>query len=693
VLGGYQLNDIKSSANHSTPNWTAESPNSKMVSGLTQNMLLPTTHDVVDDLIDSDNYSHTRKTSQAPCVSDDSNALPFVGFQSASSGEPIKIFEASLDNASRVLTDDHMSDNRTKMSCIVAPKAISFSTSLTRREELATDSHQSISLPMEDERGDSLIDKDNHSHSIKTPLSIKTPISLNFSNALPFVGFQSAHSGELIKISELSLVNASRVLYETEESDCQTGKDCIVFTPIGTSDLNRKSYLNLANDSLYGISLLKARTVDDDRIHLQTSGIVPSMKDDSTFHAKYYEGSKLDVNEVEVRKFMTEKNIHSPRGEDYYAEFHPPLVSELHTADHSIFRLSWVTDPLECTRYGVNSTTLTISSESASNVLFDLESGMPTSIGSSHVVRSQLQRIRWMLSEDGCDPTKISDKWIISHSRWIIWKLASIERRLAKHVGGNFLSIKRLVTKLRGRYIKEIEGGARSSIRQILNRDASSTRMIILCVASIKFTDIPRNKNGTELQERNCTLELTDGWYSLKAIPDSRICQFIKNGRIREGNKLCISNARLFGSEDGIDPLDKLYDTSNVNCPYLQIAANSSRLARWNAKLGFVIPRPQHSMNTGMILIRSLSDIFEDGGRIPLIHLQIRKRKPIMYLERTHHGDQQDRRGRILTEKEETARIEQFEKKRQQIIEQYTDDVHADCLEVRCTVKKPLQHD
>lgn len=262
----------------------------------------------------------------------------------------------------------------------------------------------------------------------------------------------------------------------------------------------------------------------------------------------------------------------------------------------------------------------------------------------------------------------------------ITWKLACMERTFAPSDRGRFLSFNRVVQELLFRFDKEIRRGRRPPIRQILNRDVSACSMMILCVALIyrKPPQLDSEKRDVKSHEK-IMLELTDGWYSVHSAPDVRLCEFIARERIRVGTKLFVSNATLMGFDEGIDPLDRSYDpfTSGTG-PVLHISANATRLARWDAKLGFVRPNKDIASQEGMLLVRKISDILEDGGRIPLIELRVKHCFPLQYLERNNESGV---KGNILTAEEESTRIEKLEKRRQYLIDHFADEVQVKCVQ------------
>ena len=51
-------------------------------------------------------------------------------------------------------------------------------------------------------------------------------------------------------------------------------------------------------------------------------------------------------------------------------------------------------------------------------------------------------------------------------------------------------------------------------------------------------------------------IELTDGWYGIKARLDQPLTKLLIDGKIIIGQKLCIFGAELIGPTDAVSPLD-----------------------------------------------------------------------------------------------------------------------------------------
>ena len=73
------------------------------------------------------------------------------------------------------------------------------------------------------------------------------------------------------------------------------------------------------------------------------------------------------------------------------------------------------------------------------------------------------------------------------------------------------------------------------------------------------------------------TLELTDGWYCIKATIDKAMINLVQKGRIFVGQKLCIYGAELVGSDDACSPLEvrlkqySLIIVVYVICQYFEV--------------------------------------------------------------------------------------------------------------------------
>lgn len=185
--------------------------------------------------------------------------------------------------------------------------------------------------------------------------------------------------------------------------------------------------------------------------------------------------------------------------------------------------------------------------------------------------------------------------WVRNHYRWIVWKLASIERTWRGERG--HLTYDAVAEQLAHRFNREIKCAQKPALRAILQRDAPSERLVVLCVSLIE-------SSGT-----TSSLELTDGWYSVRAELDGVLSYRVSKGAIRVGTKLAICGARLDGN--AVDPVEVLManeravppDSLPSNPQRLYLHGNGTRLARWNARLGFhrikFMATPLHAVIVG----------------------------------------------------------------------------------------------
>ena len=287
--------------------------------------------------------------------------------------------------------------------------------------------------------------------------------------------------------------------------------------------------------------------------------------------------------------------------------------------------------------------------------------------------------LRHFLVQLGCDNEILQDMWLSNHYRWIVWKLASIERRFPKSFKGLYLIRDRVIDQLKYRYNVEISQAKRPILRKILNRDMASSKMMILIVSNIVVGKGEKSCQGK--------IELTDGWYCIPAIVDHLLLTFIKCGHIKIGSKLLLCNALLEGADEGIDPLDRNYMGAVRSFSVrLKLFANSTRLCKMDAKLGLVRPTKSIISHGGLLGVKSLSDVLPNGGSIPSIKLVICKSYPILFKE--HMSCQSSPKEHIvLTVAQNNIRQKKFEDRQQRFIENEIEDTKKEAIQVRFWVR------
>ncbi|XP_055100853.1 breast cancer type 2 susceptibility protein isoform X2 [Symphalangus syndactylus] len=236
---------------------------------------------------------------------------------------------------------------------------------------------------------------------------------------------------------------------------------------------------------------------------------------------------------------------------------------------------------------------------------------------------------RALCDTPGVDPKLISRIWVYNHYRWIIWKLAAMECAFPKEFANRCLSPERVLLQLKYRYDMEIDRSRRSAIKKIMERDDTAAKTLVLCVSDIislsaNTSETSSNKTSSADTQKVAIIELTDGWYAVKAQLDPPLLAVLKNGRLTVGQKIILHGAELVGSPDACTPLEA------PESLMLKISANSTRPARWYTKLGFFPdPRP---------FPLPLSSLFSDGGNVGCVDVIIQRAYPTQWMEKTSSG-------------------------------------------------------
>ncbi|XP_035874289.1 breast cancer type 2 susceptibility protein [Phyllostomus discolor] len=236
---------------------------------------------------------------------------------------------------------------------------------------------------------------------------------------------------------------------------------------------------------------------------------------------------------------------------------------------------------------------------------------------------------RALCDTPGVDPKLISRDWVYNHYRWIVWKLAAMEFAFPKQFAARCLNPERVLLQLKYRYDVEIDRSQRSAIKKIMERDDTAAKTLVFCVSEILLpsSSLPKtssNKTGDVDTSKTATVELTDGWYAVKAQLDPSLSALVQKGRLAVGQKIITHGAELVGSPDACSPLEAPESLR------LKISANSTRPACWYAKLGFSPdPRP---------FSLPLSSLFSDGGNVGCVDIVIQRIYPMQWMEKTSSG-------------------------------------------------------
>ena len=96
------------------------------------------------------------------------------------------------------------------------------------------------------------------------------------------------------------------------------------------------------------------------------------------------------------------------------------------------------------------------------------------------------------------------------------------------------------------RYERELQGGSRPPFKLIAAGDSPPSCPMVLCISRVFWTGGQRNPDGAV--EDVPELEITDGWYRLRAEVDAPLARAIRRGVIRAGRKIGVVDAKVHSS-------------------------------------------------------------------------------------------------------------------------------------------------
>ncbi|XP_021233863.1 breast cancer type 2 susceptibility protein [Numida meleagris] len=259
---------------------------------------------------------------------------------------------------------------------------------------------------------------------------------------------------------------------------------------------------------------------------------------------------------------------------------------------------------------------------------------------------------RALCDTPGVDPKLITEAWVYNHYRWIVWKLAAMEVSFPHKFANRCLTPETVLLQLKYRYDLEIDKSKRSAIKKITERDDAAGKTLVLCISkiiSLNTAGSPSNSNNnTESEKAAAIIEVTDGWYGIRALLDPPLKAFLHRRRLTVGQKIIVHGAELIGSPNGCTPLEA------PDSLMLKISANSTRCARWDAKLGFHRdPRP---------FPLPLSSLYSEGGAVGCVDVVIQRTYPMQWMEKTSSGSYVFRNSRA-EEREAAKHAEDQQKK------------------------------
>ncbi|NWS90547.1 BRCA2 protein, partial [Toxostoma redivivum] len=259
---------------------------------------------------------------------------------------------------------------------------------------------------------------------------------------------------------------------------------------------------------------------------------------------------------------------------------------------------------------------------------------------------------RALCDTPGVDPNLITEAWVYNHYRWIVWKLAAMEVSFPHEFANRCLTPEMVLLQLKYRYDLEIDKSKRSAIKKIMERDDAAGKTLVLCISkiiSLNAVSSPSSSNkNVESKKAAALIEVTDGWYGIRALLDPPLKAFLDRRRLTVGQKIIVHGAELVGPQNGCTPLEA------PDSLMLKISANSTRRVRWHTKLGFHRdPRP---------FPLPLSSLYSEGGAVGCIDVVIQRTYPVQWMEKTSAGSYVFRNSRA-EEREAAKHAENQQKK------------------------------
>ncbi|MCO5582656.1 hypothetical protein L7F22_036554 [Adiantum nelumboides] len=295
----------------------------------------------------------------------------------------------------------------------------------------------------------------------------------------------------------------------------------------------------------------------------------------------------------------------------------------------------------------------TMTSETAKTYRFSSNIDGLESIGSDE--------FRSMLLESGAKSQVATKEWVDNHYRWIVWKLASLERSYPFKVANKLLTIQKVFDELHHRYEREVDCTHRSAIKKITEGDSVAGRMMVLCVAAICTEEKTGIYSQTPFGDSQVAhVEVTDGWYSLVAHLDPPLTRHSKAGKVFIGQKLRVCGATLLGCTTPMPPLEAFQVMK------LGLHINGTYRAHWMEKLGFCkgIPMPL-----------AFHCIKPDGGLVPRTIIGINRIYPVLYYERLPNGGSVTRSARA-----EDLAMRGYHDRRNQVAEDAVIRMERECM-------------
>ncbi|KAJ7372027.1 Breast cancer 2, early onset [Desmophyllum pertusum] len=163
--------------------------------------------------------------------------------------------------------------------------------------------------------------------------------------------------------------------------------------------------------------------------------------------------------------------------------------------------------------------------------------------------------------------------------------------------------------------------------------------------------------------EGSAVIEVTDGWYGIRALLDRALTRLLHDRKIVVGQKLIV-----YGPISSVTYHSILYQAPSSLM--LRLHANSTRRARWDVKLGF------HSHTHAFPL--PLASLFGDGGFTGCVDVIVLRQYPVQWMEKMSDGSNVFRNSRL--EEREAKKFEaDRQQRREKLFLKIQDEFEKDC--------------
>ncbi|KAJ7161264.1 hypothetical protein C8R43DRAFT_992095 [Mycena crocata] len=242
--------------------------------------------------------------------------------------------------------------------------------------------------------------------------------------------------------------------------------------------------------------------------------------------------------------------------------------------------------------------------------------------------------------------------WVDNHWCLILWKLAGmtcLDPERESDPRQKRWCWAEVIRQLLYRYERELNGGMRPPLRNIATQDAPASCPMVLCVSNISWSEAGFTDDGMPI-EPHPELEVTDGWYRLRAQVDAPLARAVRRGVVCVGRKIGVVGARLDSERKDASEVLEAYNSTK-----LVLSGNSSHLVPWHAKLGFQISS----------WVSTMHSLTADGGLVSAMDLVVLKTYPIAFLEFFEDENGQKQREGPRNERDEAAADEKWKRRRE----------------------------